>query len=66
MANTAQMVEFLKCLGDVPYTLKTYNETFDKTKNKFVPFALFTEQINLLNPTTIEKNKRIDCLEERI
>lgn len=49
MANTAQMVEFLKCLGDVPYTLKTYNETFDKTKNKFVPFALFTEQINLIN-----------------
>lgn len=48
MANTVQMVEFLKCLGDVPYTLKTYNETFDKTKNKFVPFALFTEQINLL------------------
>ena len=42
MANTAQMVEFLTCLSDIPYTLKTYNETFDKTKNKFVPFALFS------------------------
>lgn len=48
MANTAQMVEYLKCLDDIPYTLKTYNETFDKTKNKFVPFALFTEQIQLI------------------
>lgn len=48
MANTAQMVEFLTCLSDIPYTLKTYNETFDKTKNKFVPFALFSEQINLI------------------
>jgi len=55
MANTAQMVEFLKCLDDVPYTLKTYNETFDKTKNKYVPFALFTEQINL---TKLYKNNR--------
>jgi len=49
MANTAQMVEFLKCLEDIPYTLKTYNETFDKTKNKFVPFALFSEQHNLID-----------------
>ena len=55
MAITAQMIEFLKCMDDVPYSLKTYNETFDQTKNKFVPFALFTEQVNLIE---LYKNNR--------
>lgn len=48
MDNTAQMVEYLRCLDDIPYALRTYNETFDKTKNKFVPFDLFIEQENLI------------------
>ncbi len=48
MANTEQMIEYVKCLEDTPYTLRTYNITFDKTKNKFVPFDLFTEQENLI------------------
>lgn len=48
MANTEQMVEYMRCLEDIPYSLKTFNETFDKTRNKFVPFELFEEQENLL------------------
>jgi hypothetical protein len=48
MGKNEQMVEYLKCLEDIPYALRTYNETFDKTHNKFVPFDLFTEQKNLI------------------
>ena len=49
MGNTEQMVEYMRCLDDVPYALRTYNETFDKTQNKFVPFELFTEQEILIH-----------------
>lgn len=49
MANTEKMVEYMKCMDDIPYTLRTYNETFDKTQNKFVPFDLFAEQVNLID-----------------
>lgn len=49
MATQEQTIEFVKCLEDTPYTLKTYNETFDKTQNKYVPFELFREQENLID-----------------
>ncbi len=49
MATEEQTIEFVKCLEDTPYTLKTYNETFDQTQNKYVPFELFREQENLID-----------------
>ena len=42
------MMEYVKCMKDTPYALKTYLETYDNTVSKFVPLELFPDQISLL------------------
>jgi len=50
MSNVqTQLVEYIKCYKDTAYALVTYNETFDKTKNGYVPFKLFPEQAKLIS-----------------
>jgi hypothetical protein len=43
------MIEYVKCMKDTPYALKTYLETYDNTVSKYVPLELFPDQISLLN-----------------
>jgi len=42
------MIEYLKCMKDTPYALRTYLETYDNTVSKYVPLELFPDQISLL------------------
>jgi len=42
------MMEYVKCMRDTPYALKTYLETYDNTVSKYVPLELFPDQISLL------------------
>jgi phage FluMu gp28-like protein len=42
------MMEYLKCVKDTPYTLRTYLQTYDNTVSKYVPLELFPDQISLL------------------
>ena len=41
--------EYAKCHQDTSYAIKTYLETYDNTKSKYVPFVLFPEQEMMLN-----------------
>ena len=41
--------EYAKCLQDTSYAIKSYLETYDNTKSKYVPFILFPEQEIMLN-----------------
>ncbi len=43
------MMEYVRCMKDTPYALKTYLETYDNTVSKYVPLELFPDQISLLN-----------------
>ena len=43
-----QLKELAKIMSDTPYALRTYLETYDNTQKKFVPFALFEDQIKLI------------------
>ena len=43
------MSEYIKCMKDIPYALKTYLQTYDNTVSKYVPLELFPDQISLLN-----------------
>ena len=43
------MLEYVKCMRDTPYALKTYLQTYDNTVSKYVPLELFPDQISLLN-----------------
>jgi len=43
------MLEYVKCMRDTPYALRTYLETYDNTVSKYVPLELFPDQISLLN-----------------
>jgi hypothetical protein len=43
------MIEYVKCMRDTTYSLKTYLETYDNTVKKYVPLELFPDQISLLN-----------------
>jgi len=43
------MLEYVKCMTDTPYALKTYLQTYDNTVSKYVPLELFPDQISLLN-----------------
>ena len=43
------MIEYVKCIKDTPYALKTYLETYDNTVSRYVPLELFPDQISLLN-----------------
>jgi hypothetical protein len=42
------MMEYVKCMRDTPYALKSYLETYDNTVSKYVPLELFPDQISLL------------------
>ena len=42
------MIEYLKCLQDTPYALRTYLQTYDNTVSKYVPLELFPDQVSLL------------------
>jgi len=42
------MIEYVKCMNDTPYALKTYLQTYDNTVSKYVPLELFPDQISLL------------------
>jgi len=42
------MIEYVKCLQDTPYALRTYLQTYDNTVSRYVPLELFPDQISLL------------------
>jgi hypothetical protein len=49
MTKEQVMIEYVKCLQDTPYALKTYLQTYDNTVSKYVPLELFPDQVSLLN-----------------
>ena len=42
------LIEYVKCVKDTPYALRTYLQTYDNTVSKFVPLELFPDQVSLL------------------
>jgi hypothetical protein len=42
------MLEYVKCMRDTPYALRTYLQTYDNTVSKYVPLELFPDQVSLL------------------
>jgi phage tail sheath protein FI len=42
------MMEYVRCMRDTPYALKTYLQTYDNTVSKYVPLELFPDQVSLL------------------
>ena len=42
------MIEYVKCMNDTPYALRTYLQTYDNTVSKYVPLELFPDQVSLL------------------
>jgi hypothetical protein len=42
------MLEYVKCMKDTPYALKTYLQTYDNTVSQYVPLQLFPDQVSLL------------------
>ena len=43
------LIEFVKCVKDTPYALRTYLQTYDNTVSKYVPLELFPDQVSLLD-----------------
>ena len=43
------MLEYVRCMKDTPYALRTYLQTYDNTVSKYVPLELFPDQVSLLN-----------------
>ena len=43
------LIEYVKCVKDTPYALRTYLETYDNTVSKYVPLELFPDQVSLLD-----------------
>ena len=43
------MLEYVKCMKDTPYALRTYLQTYDNTVSKYVPLELFPDQVSLLD-----------------
>jgi len=43
------MLEYVKCMKDTTYALKTYLQTYDNTVSQYVPLELFPDQITLLS-----------------
>lgn len=43
-----QLKEYAKIIKDTPYALRTYLKTYDNTQQKFVPFDLFPDQVQLV------------------
>ena len=48
MTKEQLIIEVTKCMKDTPYALRTYLQTFDNTKSKYVPLDLFPDQIRLI------------------
>lgn len=48
MTKKELLAEYSKCLKDTPYAMKTYLETYDNTKQSYVPFELFPDQERLV------------------
>ena len=42
------LIEYVKCVKDSPYALRTYLQTYDNTVSKYVPLDLFPDQISLI------------------
>jgi len=42
------MLEYVKCMRNTSYALRTYLQTYDNTVSKYVPLELFPDQENLL------------------
>jgi len=42
------MIEYVKCMQDTPYALRTYLQTYDNTVSQYVPLELFPDQVSLL------------------
>lgn len=42
------LLEYVKCIKDTPYALRTYLQTYDNTVSKYVPLELFPDQVSLL------------------
>ena len=42
------MLEYVRCMKDTPYALRTYLQTYDNTVSKYVPLELFPDQVSLL------------------
>jgi len=49
MTREELLKEYVKCVGDTSYALRTYLETYDNTKSRYVPFVLFPEQEMMIN-----------------
>ena len=43
------LIEYVKCVKDTPYALRTYLQTYDNTVSKYVPLELFPDQVTLLD-----------------
>jgi phage FluMu gp28-like protein len=43
------LIEYVKCVKDTPYALRTYLQTYDNTVSKYVPLELFPDQVSLLD-----------------
>ena len=43
-----QLKEYARIMKDTPYALRTYLTTYDNTQKKFVPLALFDDQVQLI------------------
>ena len=43
------MLEYVKCMKDTSYALRTYLQTYDNTVSKYVPLELFPDQETLLS-----------------
>ena len=49
MTREEILKEYVKCVGDTSYALRTYLETYDNTQSRYVPFVLFPEQETMVN-----------------
>ena len=43
------MLEYVKCMKDTPYALRSYLQTYDNTVSRYVPLELFPDQVSLLD-----------------
>ena len=48
MTKEQVMIEYVKCMKDTSYALRTYLQTYDNTVSKYVPLELFPDQVSLL------------------
>ena len=48
MTKEQVMIEYVRCMKDTSYALRTYLQTYDNTVSKYVPLELFPDQISLL------------------